>query len=146
MKARPELIFIYDHFYPDFTAGGPVTSLGTLSDLLSEDYNVSIITGAFAFATKQIMPGIAPDSWTRWKSVRIWYATSLKSISAAFSSFDTGCQVTVYLNGIYSVRFFLIPLIILGRRRCNVIVCPRGMLQRGALKRGKLKKKFICHC
>lgn len=49
----------------------------------------------------------------------------------------------IYLNGIYSLRLFLFPLLL--RRfvpSTKIVVCPRGMLQGGALSVKSRKKKY----
>jgi glycosyltransferase involved in cell wall biosynthesis len=50
----------------------------------------------------------------------------------------------IYLNGIFSFRFFLLPLWVLKGTKLNykIVVCPRGMLQSGALAVKPFKKKL----
>lgn len=136
------VVLVYDHFYPDFTAGGPVRSLHNLSQLLKGKENLRILTGAFEYKSHGKMEGIEPDRWKDRQGVPVWYATSLQSIKESIDTLPYDQGVTLYLNGIFSVSYFLYPLWLAKKRRFSVIVSPRGMLQAGALEHGSIKKQI----
>ncbi len=50
----------------------------------------------------------------------------------------------IYLNGIFSFRFFVLPLMIIRSWKddLKVVICPRGMLKKGALSGKTFKKKL----
>jgi glycosyltransferase involved in cell wall biosynthesis len=138
---RPDLVvFAYDHFYPDFTAGGPVRSLHNLSQLLKEKIPVRILTGAYEFGTHNVMP-VHRNQWTHLMDVPVWYATGRPGIKKAVDSLSQHRNVLFYLNGIFSMSYFLYMLWLLRSKGIDVIVSPRGMLQEGAMKNGWIKKK-----
>ena len=137
-----QCIFIYDHFYPDFSAGGPITSLYNLSQLLKGHQNIRILTSAYEYQSGEEITGINKNCWTDWKGLPIWYATDQSSVKNAIKDLPDSQSITFYLNGLFSVSYFLYPLWLAKKRGFRVIISPRGMLQQGAMDRGKLKKQI----
>ena len=140
MNDRP-VVLIYQHFFPDFSAGGPVTSIGNLATALKGKANVKVIASNRVFGTGEVMSGVIADSWTSWNGVSVWYASDRASVRAAITQLPG--NAVLYLNGLFLIDYFLVPLRIASRRKLEVIIAPRGMLQQGALKAGTLKKKFF---
>lgn len=134
-----DILFVYDHFYPDYSAGGPVTSLANLARLLG-DQKVKILTSASYYDSGRKYDNLAVNEWTSYEDYTVWYATRKDSITRAIDSLKPGS--VVYLNGIFSPWFFLHVLRHSKSRKLDVVVSPRGMLQEGALQ-GKSLKKFI---
>lgn len=144
-----DIVFVYDHFYPDYSAGGPVTSLANLANLIGSSASIRILTSAYNYSTGKKFEGIQVNQWTKYNNFTVWYADSNSSIDLAIASLTPG--TTVYLNGIFSRSYFL--RILNSRVRVtnsrvgvptnlDIIVSPRGMLQRGALQ-NKYLKKFL---
>jgi glycosyltransferase involved in cell wall biosynthesis len=141
-KKNSLVVFVYDHFYPDFSAGGPITSFYNLSKLLKEHQHIRILTSAFEYQTRNEIAGVNKNCWTDWKGLSVWYATDRLSIKKAIDDLPNSQPVTFYLNGMFSVYYFLYPLWLAKKRGFRVIISPRGMLQQGAMNRGKLKKQI----
>ena len=165
-----DIVFVYDHFYPDYSAGGPVTSLANLATLIGPSCNVKILTSAWYYDTGKKFEGIRFNEWIPYNDFTVWYADSPQNIDRAIKTLATGS--TVYLNGIFSKNFFLrifqqgvfdadpngqqrvsktqqLKLDPNGQQRVSnalppidLIVSPRGMLQHGALQ-NKFLKKFL---
>jgi len=139
---QSRIIFLYDHFYPDFTAGGPITALGNLCKLVRGRLDFSIVTSNVEYKTKQVLPSITPNTWLTWQDMPVYYASSVFHATRVVLLFGGGTNTTLYLNGIFSWRYFLIPLLCAWIKRYEVIISPRGMLQSGALARHSLKKQI----
>lgn len=135
-----DIVFVYDHFYPDYSAGGPVTSLANLARLLETSCNVKILTSASYYNTGATFEGIAFNQWTKQNNIEVWYAETSGSIIQAIDTLAPGSLV--YLNGLFSTKFFLPVLRHARRRKLDVVVTPRGMLQQGALRNKALKKSI----
>jgi glycosyltransferase involved in cell wall biosynthesis len=135
------VVFAYDHFYPDFSAGGPVTSLYNLAQLVGEKRKVRILSSAYEYQSGHRLQGVEFDCWTNWKGLTIWYAIDRASIKSAITSLSDEQDVTFYLNGIFSPSYFLYPLWLIRKYRFRFVVSPRGMLQIGALRGGRVKKE-----
>lgn len=136
------VVLTYDYFYPDFSAGGPIASLGNLTRLLKNEMPLRILTSSYHYKKGEIMEGIALDQWTVWQGFPVWYASNVWSIIRTVLGFKKGGRTIFYLNGIFSVRYFLIPLVLCVRKGYRIIVSPRGMLQEGALRKGYAKKQL----
>jgi glycosyltransferase involved in cell wall biosynthesis len=135
----PQLVLIYQHFYPDYSAGGPVTSLGNLAKALKS--NVRVIASNKVYSTGRQIEGVATDTWYSWQGVPVWYASDRESIRQALKSIPKGS--ILYLNGLFLPNYFLFPLRLAHRLGHRVVISPRGMLQQGALSQGTLRKKIF---
>jgi len=133
-----DIVFVYDHFYPDYSAGGPTTSLANLAALLGTSCNVKILTSAWHYRPRKKIDDINFNQWTTYDKFTVWYADSPKSIRDAIDTLAPGS--VCYVNGIFSQNFFLPVLRQAKRREFGVVVTPRGMLQQGALRDKALKK------
>jgi hypothetical protein len=167
-----DLVFVYDHFYPDYSAGGPVTSLANLARLLSEPSlprsgNLSDPSlprsGNLSEPSlpqrgnppihniKIITSSVYYDSrktfegipLNQWTSYNNYTVWYADSKSSINKALDSiGHNSIIYLNGIFSQTFFLHVLRRAKARNLDVVISPRGMLQEGAL-RGKALKKNV---
>ncbi|MBL0056509.1 MAG: glycosyl transferase family 1 [Chitinophagaceae bacterium] len=149
MPVKTKLLFIYDYFYPAFKAGGPIQSLLNLSERLGQEYEIFILTGVNDLHEPNSLPGIRINAWQDLTLpsgntiVHVNYAER-KNLNKAFyrSLMAEVGPAVVYLNGIFSYRFFIVPLRALTKGDHKLVICPRGMLQSGALA-GKVIKKNI---
>lgn len=132
-------VLMYDHFYPDFSAGGPITSIANLATLIGNDHEVRIITSAFEYRSGLLIHEIVTNKWTVWNAIPVWYAEDSKSINRALRSLPMG--TVLYLNGLFSVDYFLGPLRQSRKLKMKVVISPRGMLKASALKIKNFKKR-----
>jgi glycosyltransferase involved in cell wall biosynthesis len=140
MKDRP-VVLVYQHFFPDFSAGGPVTSIGNLAKALGTSSDVRVIASNRIYSTGEPMTDVTPNKWTSWNGIAVWYASDRASVRTAINGLPA--DSVLYLNGLFLIDYFLVPLRIAARRKLQVIISPRGMLQQGALRSGSLKKKLF---
>ncbi|GMU96855.1 glycosyltransferase [Ignavibacterium album] len=136
-----KILILSDWFYPAYKAGGPITSLKNLVNVLREMVKVSVLTSAYDLGEHKILDNIVPDVWQQaGDKTRIKYLTNSKKIITELEKeeFDT-----IYLNSMFSPDFTLKPLLFAKRKGIlnKIILAPRGMLQAGALKQKPLKKK-----
>ena len=146
-NSRPRLIIFYDYFYPAYKAGGPVQSLTNLVLSLQDEYEISIVTSAYDLNDDQVLDKIITDDWSEVMLplspviMKIWYAASGKlGIDTIKKIIKQVAPSVIYLNGMFSFRFVLLPLIAI--KKVKLIICPRGMLQKGALAGKPVKKKI----
>lgn len=137
MDKRVILCF-YDYYIPDFSAGGPVTSLRNLVSLCGDSFQFRIITSIRSYQSGEVLD-VSPDSWIPTADSMIWYASSPTSVKRAVQTLRDVNPVC-YFNGMFSIRFLLHPLREALKFKCDIVISPRGMLQSGALRRGRTKK------
>ncbi|HEV8512987.1 MAG TPA: glycosyltransferase [Cyclobacteriaceae bacterium] len=135
------VVMVYDHYYPDFSAGGPITSLANLEKLTKANLSVNILTSSIVYHSKKEIIGVKKNEWTTWNNTPVWYASNRRSIKTALKSLPL--DSTIYLNGVFSIWYFIYPLWLSNRFRLKVVISPRGMLQHGALKKRYWKKKIF---
>lgn len=134
------VVLVFDHFAPDFSAGGPITSLVNLASVLSAHTPVRVITSANQYRPAQRLNGVVADQWSTFDGVSVWYATDTASVDQAIASLPP--ESILYLNGLFSPTYFFRVARLAKKANLPIVVSPRGMLQPGAL-RGKYWKKFI---
>lgn len=140
--ARPKVLVFIDWYLPGYKAGGPVRSLANLVDHLRDRIDLHIVTADTDYTEPTPYPGIVPDRWTVLPGgERVWYAsragTRRSTWKALLREQDWDA---VYINGLYSWWYSILPLWLSRGRKAQRIVAVRGMLAEGALRHGTLKK------
>lgn len=136
------IIFI-DWFLPGYKAGGPVRSVANLISHLSDKYKFLIITTNTDYLENQAYKNIESNKWNDFDTnVKVFYFSKenlskpkLKEIIEK-TDFDI-----VYINGIYSYYFSILPLFLIKNKK--IIVAARGMLSEQAFCTKNAKKKLF---
>lgn len=125
---------------PAYKAGGPIQSLYNLAELCnSNDISIYILTSNKEYDGTLL--NVEANSFVQHKSnVFIYYASSL-NVSIYKRLLKKLNPNVVYLNGMFSFRFTILPLLF--TTEYKIILSPRGMLQKGALAGKKIKKMFF---
>jgi glycosyltransferase involved in cell wall biosynthesis len=137
------ILIFYSHFSPAFKAGGPIQSLVNLVGNLNEEFKFFVVCSAFEMGETSVLPDIQVDQWNNYsKNVEVFYACAKKSsvIKKAIAYADPD---HVYVNGMYVPFFNVLPIQFAKRKKINVIIAPRGMLQKGALGVKPFKKRIF---
>jgi len=145
LKKNKILVFI-DWFIPGYRAGGPIQSCANLIAHLSDEFDFSVVTRDSDYMDDNPYPNVKSDEWNILPNgLRVYYFSkknlSAKSIRNILSEekFDA-----VYLNGIYSLYFTLLPLYYLRKNRnIRIVIAVRGMLAQSALGVKRSKKKLF---
>lgn len=149
MNNSLRLLICYDYFFPGYKAGGPIQSLVNLILTLSDNCQIFVITSALDLNVRTPYK-VNFNQWNNVtvaanaKPISVWYGyNGHPDVSDYKSIFDYVKPDVFYINGIFSFRFFLIPLFVIRSfKEIRIVICPRGMLQPGALQNGKLKKSL----
>lgn len=134
-----------DWFDPAYKAGGPIASIINFCQAMGEKYDLFILTSDHDLSLHEKLP-VVTDNWIRWKSMaNVWYSN--RKITRAFlKSLIMEIKPNVlYLNGVFSFQYSLVPLWVsyAWRNDLKVIINPRGMLFSDALKVKYLKKRVF---
>lgn len=139
------LIFI-DWYLPGYKAGGPIQSVANLVAHLKNEYDFSIVTRDTDYCETRPYSTVKSDEWNiQEEGVRIYYFSEAKltheNMRTLIRKTDYDC---VYLNGIYSLYFTLIPLYYLRKKHDkSIIIAARGMFSEGSLGVKKTKKQIF---
>lgn len=139
------MVFI-DWFLPGFKAGGPVRSMANMVDHLYNDFDFYIVTRDTEYLEHQPYQNIASNQWNNFKEgVKVFYACEKNcSLKKWRSLIKEVAPNTIYINGIYSPKFSLLPLIAAKLyKKARIIVAPRGMLAESAIHIKSVKKRIF---
>lgn len=142
---RPAILLFVDWYRPGFKGGGPVRSMVNMVEHLGDRADFHIVTGDTDYASDEPYPGITPDRWTALPTgEHVWYASRAGRSCAAWKRLlgERDWSV-VYINGMFSWWYSVMPLLLLMGSTRRRIVAPRGMLLPGPLSQGALKKHLF---
>ncbi|MCW3807481.1 glycosyltransferase family 4 protein [Plebeiibacterium marinum] len=156
MQEKKKILIFIDWFLPGYKAGGPVRSMANMVEYLKDEYEFFIVTRNTDYTETTPYDGITPNVWTDFaEGVKVFYA------SIEFQNFKSFKQIigrrekgegrreagpfdVVYINGIYSWKYSIMPLIALKKFKGKKIVASRGMLAQSAIDvKGGKKKLFL---
>ncbi|MBL8000750.1 MAG: glycosyltransferase family 4 protein [Flavobacteriales bacterium] len=140
---KPRALVFIDWYLPGYKAGGPVRSMANLVDHLRDKVDLHIVTTDTDYTETTPYTGIVPDRWTVMPGgEKVWYASRTGVNAATWRKLlSEGPWATVYINGMYSRWFSVIPLWLLKGASQRRVVAVRGMLAAGMMKHGALKKR-----
>lgn len=144
MNKKKILIFI-DWYLPGYKAGGPIQSVANLVAHLKEEFDISIITRDTDYSDKLPYPTIKSNEWIEHDGIRVYYFSKAQlNYSGIHRLIAENPSDYVYLNGIYSLYFTLIPLFVLRKKKGHrIVIAVRGMLSQGSLNVKKTKKNLF---
>ncbi|MFB6257810.1 MAG: glycosyltransferase [Flavobacteriales bacterium] len=143
---RPKVLVFIDHFLPGYKAGGPVRSCANMIERLKDRARFLVITSDREYMEDSPYPDVERDRWNERDHGAVFYASPASQTASTLKrSIEEVDPDVVYINGIYSYRFSILPLRILKKERAatRVVVAPRGMLAPGAMSVKPLKKRLF---
>lgn len=138
------LIFI-DWYLPGENAGGPVSSIVNLTAHLAGEFDFYVVTRNVDYKETQPYAGIEPNTWVQQApGVQVFYASPDWTSSKNFKEIlkTTECEY-LFVNGIYSWYFSILPVWLSRNLKIKTIVSARGMLKSSAVKVKFFKKKVF---
>jgi glycosyltransferase involved in cell wall biosynthesis len=134
---KPKILFLIRHFTPDSGYGGPINSLNGILKLGVNSGNNLVITSNRYFRSNMVMDVIS-DRWISYSGSRIFYSSSYLKLLIEFLKFQFD---TIYLNGIFSPGYSIVPFILcLLFTNKNIIISPRSELSAECLNIKREKK------
>ena len=145
MTSKPQVLVFIGWYSPGFKAGGPVRSLVNMVDHLRDRIDFHIVTSDTDYTETKPYEGITSDNWTTLPGgERVWYASKNAANAQAWKRLlKARAWDAVYINGIYSWAFSVLPLWLLRGSAQKRVVAVRGMLASGMMKYGALKKRVF---
>jgi glycosyltransferase involved in cell wall biosynthesis len=138
------LVFV-DWYKPGYRGGGPVRSMINMVDHLSGLVRFHIVTADTDYATAEPYAGITPDRWTALPSgERVWYASATARDRGTWRRLlNERKWDAVYINGMFSLWYSIMPLWLLRGSKQRRIAVARGMLLPGPMAQGAWKKRLF---
>jgi glycosyltransferase involved in cell wall biosynthesis len=142
--SKPSVLVFIDWYAPGYKAGGPVRSMVNMVEQLRHRFAFFIVTGDTDYTEHTAYPGVVPDQWTTLPGgEQVWYASgSGRTLTKWRGLLRERKWDVVYVNGLYSWWYSILPLLLLGPASVRV-VAPRGMLAHGMLAYQGTKKRLF---
>jgi glycosyltransferase involved in cell wall biosynthesis len=128
------LILFTEYYTPAQQAGGPITSIKNLYALLQHKIKIIIVCSAYDLNATDVMPNIILNQ--EQEACYYTQASFGQLLRLAKWIFQKRDEV-FYINGLYTWHLSLLPAL-LGKQ---LIIAPRGMLQKGAMEKSTFKKR-----
>ena len=142
MNKKKILIFI-DWYLPGYKAGGPIRSCANFVSHFSSEYDFFIVTRDTDYMDSVPYPDVRKNNWTITDASNVFYVSNKNLTKDTFKKIISEINPDiVYLNGIFSYFFTILPLKIVFKN-IKVIIAVRGMLAPGALSIKPIKKKIF---
>ncbi len=128
------MILFTEYYTPAHQAGGPITSIKNLYALLQHKIKMIIVCSAYDLNATDVMPNITLNQEHKGRYyTQASFGQLLRLAKWIFQKRDE----VFYINGLYTWHLSLLPAL-LGK---ELIIAPRGMLQKGAMEKSTLKKR-----
>lgn len=139
------LVFI-DWFLPGFKAGGPVRSMANMVEHLEQEFEFFIVTRNTEYLETKPYTSVTSNQWNSYSEhVKVFYCSRKFATVNHWNTLIREIRPhKVYINGIYSLKFSLLPLWAARKQKTpEIIIAPRGMLAQSAINVKSSKKKVF---
>lgn len=144
-QLKPRILIFIDWYLPGYKAGGPIRSCANMVAALSEYFEFYIVTRSCDYMEKTPYTHVHTDKWNvlpdgSW----VYYLSAENLCKKQIEYLVTEKKYNlVYINGLYSYFFSILPLILVKKYKIKAIVAPRGMLASGALSIKPVRKMLF---
>lgn len=127
-------------FFPAYKAGGPIQSIANMVTALESESMQFLILCGDADLQGEKLTGIKPDRWIDYSlHTKVCYCSGGRVRGLFLAALKEYRPDAIFVNGIYSWRFTLIPLLF--GNKVRKVISARGMLHPEALKQKRFKKQ-----
>lgn len=140
-----KILILVDWYRPAYKAGGPIKSIFNVCQLLNGPNEVKVITGSRDLGDQTDLKGINLNQWHDRPEAKVMYIRrNIWNIYRLIRLLHKERPDSIYINGIFSWFFTLIPLIYLRLTNYQgaLVIAPRGMLHSSAVALKKWKKNL----
>jgi glycosyltransferase involved in cell wall biosynthesis len=145
MNPKTKILIAIDWYRPAHKAGGPITSIENLVDLLGDEPHLEfyVVCGVFDYGEQQPLD-VPQETWVKVgkAQVQYWHPKQL-DWKQWMRIYQTLQPDIIHTQGLWSPKFSILPLLAAQRyKKAKIVVSPRGMLtpqalkQKGAMKAG----------
>jgi hypothetical protein len=113
MQEKKKILIFIDWFLPGYKAGGPVRSIANMVEYLKDEYAFYIVTRNTDYTEITPYKDIKSNEWIDFsEGVKVYYASIENQNLSTFKDIISSAKFDIaYINGIYSWKFSIMPLI-----------------------------------
>jgi glycosyltransferase involved in cell wall biosynthesis len=146
MNPKTKILIAIDWYRPAHKAGGPITSIENLVDLLGDEPYLEfyVVCGVFDYGEQEPLD-VPQETWvTVGKAqVQYWHPKHL-GWKQWMRIYQTLQPDIIHTQGLWSPKFSIMPLLVAQRyKKAKIVVSPRGMLTPQALKQKGAMKAVV---
>lgn len=136
------LLIITNFFLPGIKGGGPIKSLANLTEYLSEDFDIGVITKSKDFGEKDNYKNIEVNKWIGNKYYKVKYLEHMgpKNIYKSIVEYNPD---VIYINSLFASSSVLVYILLSMLKNIKIILAPRGELNPNALSIKSFKKNIF---
>lgn len=141
----PVVLTFIDWYLPGTNAGGPVRSLANLTHHLKDQLHFKIVTSNTDYLETVPYRDVPYNQWVEYSpGTEVYYLSPMQTKPSTFAKLirNTPCDM-IYVNGMYSLHFSILPVLYGRRYRLPLLIAPRGMVSEQAFSAKKLKKRIF---
>ncbi|WP_439185742.1 glycosyltransferase family 4 protein [Carboxylicivirga taeanensis] len=144
---KEKVLAFIDWYLPGYKAGGGQRAFANMVSYLRDTFDFYIITRNTDFLETTPYEGIQSEKWLeRAEGEKVYYCPEAKVGSALYKQLIEEVQPHhVYINGVYSWKFSILPLLVLKQARFKgrIVLGTYGMLAPTAINIKKSKKQLF---
>lgn len=146
LNARRRVAIFAPSFPPAYLGGGPARTLSALARDAPEGFAVHVLAPSLDADGSLI--AVRPDCWTPVGDAKVFYASTHRpqGLFKAYQEIRRTKPDVIYLNSLFNLPFSILPQV-LGRLKfwgpAQILLAPRGELDRGALNIRRRKKQLF---
>jgi glycosyltransferase involved in cell wall biosynthesis len=142
-NVAPTILVLADWYFPGSKAGGPVSAIANLIELVGDEFHFHVITRDRDLGEKSAYAGVETDHWLPVGKARVLYTSDLSFANLWRHLLDIDPDL-IYLNSFFSpITRRILLLRRLGLlRESAVVLAPRGEFSPGALGLKPLQKSL----
>ena len=130
-----------DWFLPAYKAGGPITSIANLVESIHTFFDIHLVCGDRDYLEIKPYQSVEFNRWIESFGIQVMYLSPENQKKSIYRDIIQKVKPDIiYINGIFSKSFSILPLLAARHNQAKVIVAPRGMLSKSALRIKKFKK------
>jgi len=142
-----KILIIADWYLPGYKAGGQVTAVSNLVELIGDSFEIFIFTRDCDLTDGKPYADIRPDEWIAVGRARVLYSQNFSLRILRRQIFAIRPEI-IYLNSVFStLAIKTLCLRMLGLLPdCAIVLAPRGEFSPGALSLKKWRKSAFVSC
>ncbi|QCT74503.1 glycosyltransferase family 4 protein [Macrococcoides canis] len=136
------LLIITNFFLPGIKGGGPIKSLANLTEFLSDDFDIGVITKSKDFGESDNYKNIEVNKWIASKYYKVKYLEHMdpKNIYKSIIEFNPD---VIYINSLFASSSISVYILLRRLKNIKIILAPRGELNPNALSIKSFKKNIF---
>ena len=141
--SKVKVLLFIDWYLPGYRAGGPIRSMANMVATLKDAIDFTIVTRDRDYKSDEPYANCGIDFPQRVEGATVYYLKPEEMTLATYRKLAKKLTYSIlYINGMYSFWFSILPLLLFQSKHTKTIVSPRGMLSSGSIGVKSMQKRL----